>query len=135
MLTETKPKSPATSLRWRVLWVDDDPHLAAGFARLLRRYGIQVIHAFDGMQGYWIAASQRPDVLITDLQMPKWPGHDLVECLTRNRDLASIPTIVVSGHNQPAITKKLESLGVLAVLEKPVAVEDLLDQLRKVIDV
>lgn len=115
----------------RVLWVDDDPHLAAGFARRLRRHGIQVMHAYDGMQGYWMAASQKPDVVVTDLKMPKWPGHDLVECLALNKELAGIPTIVVSGHIQPGDAKKLKSLGVCAVLSKPVGLEDLLVEIDK----
>lgn len=115
----------------RVLWVDDDPHLAAGFARRLRRKGIQIIHAFDGMQGYWMAASQKPDVVITDLKMPKWPGKDLVECLSLNRQLSGIPTIVVSGHVTPADRKQLLKLGVAAVLDKPIALEDLLIELDK----
>jgi len=115
----------------RVLWVDDDPHLAAGFARRLRRHDIQIIHAYDGMQGYWMAASQNPDVVITDLKMPKWPGQDLVECLNLNTQLAGIPTIVVSGHATAADKKKLTALGVIAVLEKPIGLEDLLVELHK----
>ncbi|MEM8946925.1 MAG: response regulator [Planctomycetota bacterium] len=113
-----------------ILWVDDDPHLAAGFERRLRRYGIRLIHAYDGMQGYWMAASQKPDVVITDLKMPKWPGQDLVECLSLNRELAGIPTFVVSGHIEASNRKRLRELGVTAVLEKPLGIEDLLAELR-----
>jgi len=115
----------------RLLWVDDDPNLAAGFSRRLRRHGIQVLHAYDGMQGYWMAASQQPDVVITDLKMQNWPGQELVECLSLNNRLSGIPTIVVSGHATPADKKKLLALGVVAVLEKPVNLEDLLVVLDK----
>ncbi len=115
----------------RLLWVDDDPHLAAGFERRLHRYGVELIHAFDGMQGYWMAASLKPDAIVTDLQMPNCPGEDLVECLRLNRQLSGIPTIVVSGHVTPPARKKLLQLGVEAVLEKPASLEDLLEELQK----
>ncbi len=128
------PKLQDRAVHGRVLWVDDDPHLAAGFARRLKRYGIQVIYGSDGLQGYWIAASQKPDVIVTDLKMPKWPGEDLVECLKLNKELAGIPTIVVSGHADETDKKKLIELGVVAVLDKPVGLEDLLVELRQIID-
>ena len=128
MIEESAEKAKSTG---RVLWVDDDPNLAAGFARRLKRYNIQIMHAFDGMQGYWMALNQKPDVIVTDLKMPKWPGNDLVECLSLNRELAGIPTIVVSGHAGAAEKKRLEAMGVVAVLEKPVGLEDLLVELRK----
>lgn len=126
---ETQPETPLSVKL--ILWVDDDPHLAAGFERRLRRHGIRLIHAYDGMQGYWMAASQKPDVVITDLKMPKWPGQDLVECLSLNRQLAGIPTIVVSGYLEEETLKRLRDLGVTAVLEKPLSIEDLLGELQK----
>ena len=63
------------------------------------------------------------------------PGGDLVECLSQNQELASIPTIVVSGHAGPAERKQLTDLGVAAVLNKPVGLEDLLVELRSFIQV
>lgn len=113
-----------------LLWVDDDPHLASGFARRLRRHQVEVIHAYDGMQGYWMAATQKPDVIVTDLKMPKWPGEDLVDCLNLNRNLNGIPTIVVSGHATEHDRNKLLHKGVVAVLDKPANLEQLLTVLR-----
>jgi DNA-binding response OmpR family regulator len=117
----------------RLLWVDDDPHLAAGFARRLHRYKIRLIHAYDGMQGYWIAATQRPDAIVTDLKMPKWPGDELVACLSANHELNGIPLIVVSGYMDDHDKKHLVRMGVSAVLDKPVQMEQLLEVLGTLI--
>lgn len=117
----------------RLLWVDDDPHLAAGFARRLHRHKIRLIHAYDGMQGYWIAATQHPDAIVTDLKMPKWPGEELVECLTANHQLNGIPLIVVSGFMDDHDKKHLLRMGVAAVLDKPVQIEALLEVLGRLV--
>ncbi|MAT69789.1 MAG: hypothetical protein CMJ58_09720 [Planctomycetaceae bacterium] len=114
-----------------ILWVDDDPNVAAGLRRLMRRYQVRLIHAYDGMQGYWMAASQRPDVVITDLEMPKWPGMDLVECVNMNDDLRGVPLIVISGYDTPADRRRLAELGVTAVLSKPFVLEQLMFILRQ----
>lgn len=125
-----------STCRTRILWVEDDPHLAASFARQLQLlHDIDVMHAYDGMQGLWMAASEKPDVVITDLKMPNLSGSDLLEALRLNRQLTGIPTIVVTGYDTPADRKRLRQLGVSAVLTKPVTLDDLLAELRKLIDV
>lgn len=123
---ETQPEEkPAKSrgkarIKHRVLWVDDDTNLCAAFTRRLRRKGIGVIPASDGMQGYWLALTHRPDVIVTDLRMPRWEGEDLLDCLLSNEETAEIPVVVISGYVTSDWTDRLLRSGVSAVLEKPV---------------
>lgn len=110
-----------TRPRARVLWVDDDPNLTSAYARQLRREGIEVIPASDGMQGYWLALTIEPDYIITDLRMPRWEGGDLIDCLSTNVKTSGIPRLVMSGYVNDEVRAHLHQLGVDAVLEKPAA--------------
>ena len=129
--TSDHPKRRPRRVKHRVLWVDDDPNLTAAFTRRLRRKGIEVTPASDGMQGYWLTVTKRPDLVITDLRMPRWEGEDLLDCLIGNSETAGVPVIVLSGYLIPEMKSRLLRLGVAAVLEKPVDWEELLRTLRK----
>ncbi len=113
-----------------VLWVDDDPNVSAAVARCLRRHSIRVIPAADGMQGYWLALTQRPDAIVTDLRMPRWEGQELVECLTQNEMTRNIPRIVLSGYASRLSPDYQAEKDLAAVLDKPVDMVRLLETLQ-----
>lgn len=104
----------------RVLWVDDDPNLTAAYARRLLRRSFHVTPASDGMQGYWMTLMDPPDVIVTDLKMPRWQGQELLECLRQNTVTRGIPTVVLSGYADEARDEWLTGMKVAAVLQKPV---------------
>jgi DNA-binding response OmpR family regulator len=114
----------------RVLCIDDDPNVSAGVARTLRRRGIKVIRAFDGMQGYWHAVTQKPDVIVLDLLMPKGRGDEILECLKKNPQTAAIPVLVLTGVNDPGLQRRMEKLGAARCFSKPASVDDLLYEIN-----
>ena len=118
-------------VRARVLWVDDDPNITAAVTRRFRRRGVQVWPASDGMQGYWMAVTRKPDLIVTDLRMPRWEGRDLIECLLANRVTCTAPLVVISGYVTPQERSNLLRAGVAAVLDKPVPWPALLSVVRE----
>lgn len=65
------PPQPPT-----VLAVDDDPDISQALRLRLCAHGVNVLRAFNGMQGYWMALKESPDVIITDFKMPEGvSGH------------------------------------------------------------
>lgn len=133
----TAPSSPRASSRRRrrckhtVLWIDDDPSVSAAMARRLLRKSVRVIPAADGMQGYWLALTRRPDVIVTDLKMPRWEGGEVLRCLQQNDTTRELPTIVLSGYAGQLDQQEIDAWGVEAVLEKPVDFDLLLSTLRR----
>ncbi|MCA9240719.1 MAG: response regulator [Planctomycetales bacterium] len=111
---------PSRRAKHEVLWVDDDPNLTAAYARRLLRRSFHVTAAGDGMQGYWMTLMNPPDVIVTDLKMPRWQGQDLLECLGRNSVTRGIPIVVLSGYADEARGAWLAGMNVAAVLQKPV---------------
>lgn len=81
-----------------VLCVDDEPLLTTALARLLRRWGAEVVTAANGQEALALlaGAGRRPDLVFTDLRMPVLDGEGFVRALRRDPALAAIPVAVLS---------------------------------------
>ena len=114
-----------------VLCIDDDPEISRVIQLRLSNFEVQVERAFFGMQGQWLAVTEKPDVIITDLRMPQGEGEDVLECLKRNTDTAHIPVIVLTGQPGEHLPGRLRSLGAAGFLRKPLHFDDLLAELSR----
>ena len=119
------PPKPAT-----ILVVDDDPNIPDAMMRQFRPFHVKVLPAYHGMQGLALATSQKPDLIIIDLRMPRGPGDYVVECLKRNARTRHIPIIVLTGQPSGYMKHRLAKLGIDAYLNKPVQ----FDELREVVE-
>ncbi len=117
----------------KVLCIDDDPEVCRVIALRLSAYGVDVRSAFFGTQGLWLAMTEKPDVVITDIGMPSGSGDYIVECLQRNAKTKAIPLLVLSGRKDPRLQRRLLSLGVERWLTKPIRDEDLIAALRPLV--
>ena len=109
----------------KVLCIDDDPHVVNGLVRNLQARGVTTLSAKDGMQGFGLACSESPDVIITDMLMPRGDGDYLVECLKSNAATRNIPVIVLSGVGTRNLERMVAELAVEGVFSKPVKFESL----------
>ncbi len=82
----------------RVLVVDDSDVTRAVLSRTLRGAGYEVLEARDGVEGAVIALRERPDVVVTDLEMPNLDGFPLLRLLKSDPVSAHIPVLVLTGQ-------------------------------------
>lgn len=101
-----------------VLIAEDDEDIAAILTRLLKRAGHTVLHEPDGLAAFESAVANRPDVVLTDLGMPRMDGLELSRALRSHPDLAGVPIVMLSGQLHPGDSQPAEA-GVCAVLLKP----------------
>lgn len=80
----------------RILLVDDEPEIRRLLSRHLQRLGYTVREAGNGEEAAAVATVDIPDVVITDMSMPRMGGLELLETL-RNID-PGLPVIVLTGH-------------------------------------
>jgi len=80
----------------KVLIVDDDQNHVQLLKKRLEANGYQTITASDGVEGLNLAIHQRPDLVITDVLLPRMNGFKLVENLKSNPETNSIPVIMMS---------------------------------------
>src|SRR2546426_1702908 len=88
--------TPIRSLKARVLVVDDDASTREVFAELLQRWGYDVEQTGDGHDALKITAERHPDVIISDLVMPKLDGLALTRAL--REESPDTPVIIITGR-------------------------------------
>lgn len=131
---EDQCAEPHETRRPRVLAIDDDPDISGAVAMRLQPYGIDVLRAFNGMQGYWTSMDSRPDVILIDLIMPDGQGNYIVSRLKDHPLTKKTPIIVLTGQANPGLKRQMLGLGVDAYLTKPINWDELLRELRRHID-
>jgi CheY-like chemotaxis protein len=117
-----------TRKRSRVLIVDDNDGTRTALIRWLRG-DYEVIAARDGEEGFSVAMASEPDVIVTDLWMPRVDGISMIERLRRTESMRSVPVIFVTGHSAAERIHGV-SEGVIAYLPKPVDLDALENALR-----
>jgi DNA-binding response OmpR family regulator len=116
----------------RILVVDDDAEVAQSIRLALRSQGYQVFVARDGNQGLAVAETERPDLAILDLMMPKRSGFLVLEKLREN-ETAPPRVIVITANEGERHQDYAELLGVDEYIRKPFPMERLLDCVRQLL--
>jgi CheY-like chemotaxis protein len=118
-----------------VLIVDDSDQMTATLEVALSGLpGVVVVSARDGVEALQVLAS-RSDVqaLITDLQMPRMDGFELIGRVRADGRLAGLPIIAVSGHADPHLPARARALGADAFFGKPFSPARLCEQLIRLL--
>lgn len=111
----------------RILVADDDRVISTLICGMVARAGHQAMPAHDAMQALMFALrSPAPDLILLDVNMPGGTGVEALRRLKQSARTRSIPVIVVSGVDDPAMPLRMRDLGALDVLPKPVDAERLL---------
>lgn len=114
---------------------DDEYIVLQGLQTMIEweSYGIELIGtATDGHSAFQLFEEFRPDIIFTDIRMPKYNGLSLIEKI-----LAIAPEtncIVFSGFNEYEYVKQAIKLGVVDYLEKPITIPMIKDAIEKIID-
>jgi DNA-binding NarL/FixJ family response regulator len=114
----------------RVLLIDDDPRVRRQCATLLKLEGFEVFEASDGRTGLALAQTERPEVIVCDVSMPRMNGHRALEALRADAQLASTVFIFLSGNSEMADLRIGMNLGADDYLIKPVDADQLLAAVR-----
>ena len=110
----------------RVLIADDEIHIVHVVTIKLRNNGYDVITAEDGSEAYDLACEERPDIIITDYQMPVMTGIELVEKLRTNEQTKEIPVIMLTARSYAVSPEQRERLCIHNCLSKPFSPRELL---------
>jgi CheY-like chemotaxis protein len=101
-----------------ILAADDDPATREIFIRILEHSGHQIVAVADGESALREIRERRPDLVLTDVDMPLINGFLLCDEVRRDPELRHIPVILVTGIINPDDHRAAE-VGATAVLVKP----------------
>ena len=82
----------------RILVVDDEAHIVQVLSLKLRSAGFEVETATDGEEAIALALARRPDLVVTDFQMPYMTGLELCRALAAEPSLADVPVIILTAR-------------------------------------
>jgi chemosensory pili system protein ChpA (sensor histidine kinase/response regulator) len=116
--------------RRRVMLVEDDGSIREFLTFALESHGYEVAAARDGQEALDLLEETVPDVVLTDLEMPRLDGWQLISTLRFDPVVNQIPVIVISAAVGPL---SQDDLGVRAVIEKPFLVEKLIHLLETIV--
>jgi signal transduction histidine kinase/CheY-like chemotaxis protein len=113
-------KSGVPSKTGKILVAEDDPEARELLALLLANGDYRVIEAADGVEALGLLRTEHPDLLITDIVMPRMDGYELVRQLREDSATSSTPVIFCSAsYHEREVRAMARSLGVLSTLAKP----------------
>jgi DNA-binding response OmpR family regulator len=98
--------APAVRTRPRVLLIDDDNDVSQLLTSRLEKCGLEVRYAWDAQQGFRMACSDEPAIIVTDYFMPDGNAESLMRRLRTTRATENIPVIVLSGRQLNEATLK-----------------------------
>jgi two-component system alkaline phosphatase synthesis response regulator PhoP len=110
----------------KVLVVDDEIHIVHVVAIKLRNNGYEVLTASNGAEAYETACNEKPDIIVTDFQMPVTTGLELVENIRNNEATKNIPVILLTARSFAIEDEQKQKLRISECLSKPFSPKELL---------
>ena len=127
----------------KVLVVDDDPDVRLFSVTVLEENGYTPIEAANGEEGLKMIKSEKPDLIILDILMPRQSGIRLYRDMKTDKALKDIPIIILSGIAKKTFLRSQKAMTEFGgkpvpepeiYLEKPVEPEELAATIKKVMD-
>lgn len=110
----------------RLLLVEDHQELLDLLSRQLQFSGFQVATARDGAEAVAMAGSERPDLILMDVVMPKMDGFEALSRIRANPDTCRIPILALTAWLCPASRQRFSAQGFDGYIAKPFKQDDLL---------
>ena len=117
----------------RILVVEDQEDLRGVLRDLFTSSGYTVIEAVDGATGVASAKSERPDMILMDIQMPVIDGYEATRRIKADAELSAIPIIAVTSYALAGDEAKTREAGCDGYVAKPFSPRQLLAKVRELL--
>jgi DNA-binding response OmpR family regulator len=116
-----------------IVLVDDSKLIHKHTAPVLEEAGYDVMSAMDGREGLRLVRSKRPDLLLTDIEMPELDGYELCKTVKQDMELGSTPVVICSALGEAADLERGFDAGADDYLVKPAMPEELVTRIRNLL--
>ncbi|MEF3073787.1 response regulator [Methylobacter sp. Wu1] len=131
--TELTPARPHAA-KTLALVVDDSLSARKATVQLLKDAGFEVQTAIDGLDAIEKIEAQKPDIILSDLEMPRMNGIELTRYLRAMPDLKAIPLIMITSRSSEKHRDQADNAGVTLYLTKPFSEDDLIIKLNGLLE-
>jgi two-component system alkaline phosphatase synthesis response regulator PhoP len=112
----------------KILVADDEAHILHIVTMKLRNAGFEVITAVDGEEAMELVVAEKPNLLITDNQMPFLTGLDLCKKLRQSGLAPNLPIIMLTARGHDLDQADIAAAGISDVLAKPFSPREVLEK-------
>ncbi len=124
---------PPEKKRRKILLVDDE----AGFAELLRDLlemdNYEVVTAENGEEGLEKLKTFVPDVIISDVVMPKMSGFEMFKQVKASPETSTLPFLFITGFQDERVLAEARKIGVFGILRKPIDIEQIETRIKELV--
>ena len=126
------PATPASETEEgaTILLVDDSMVIHAYVEAALKPHGFHVLHAHDGAEGLAVAAQTRPDLILSDIDMPVMNGFEMCRQLRQQEATRDTPILILSARGAGVDIDKGFDVGANDFLTKPVSENELISRME-----
>lgn len=117
----------------KILIVEDNEDNRDALSRRLERRGFQVVMAHDGKLGAQMATSERPDLILMDMNMPEVDGWEATRLIKADSGTEHIPVIALTAHAMSGDRERALAVGCVDYHTKPVELPRLLAQIEAIL--
>jgi two-component system cell cycle response regulator DivK len=117
----------------KILVVEDNEENRDSLSRRLQRRGFEVVMANDGRVGVAMAISEKPDLVLMDMNMPEVDGWEATRQIKANADLKNVPVIALTAHAMTGDRERAMSAGCTDYHAKPIEFAKLVLQIESIL--
>jgi CheY-like chemotaxis protein len=116
----------------KILLVEDDEDTRIALSMLFELEGFEVINAADGEEAYLRAVTEHPDLIVTDINMPRVNGLDLIRLIREDGRIGNVPIVAMSAVEKQQLNRAVE-LGAVATCQKPIEFDKFISLVAKIV--
>jgi two-component system cell cycle response regulator DivK len=113
-----------------ILYVEDNPENRLLVRRVLQAEGYGFLEASNALQAMDVVKTQRPDLILMDINMPEVDGYTLTSRLKSIRDLKNVPIIALTANVMKGDRERTMEAGCDGYIQKPIDVDKLPQQIN-----
>lgn len=126
--------APTRAPQKKILVVDDNEIIVRTITSKLQGAGYKVLPAMDGSEAVALVRKESPDLILLDLSFPAevsgmWDGFQILQWFHR-LGTRKIPVIIITGSKEPEIKERAAAAGTVAIFQKPLEFDHLLETVR-----
>lgn len=133
VIVKTAKKVAVVTAKPRALVVDDSLTMRKVLGRLLEREGYEVLLAKDGMDAMQVLQESTPDIILTDIEMPRMDGFGLARNIRDDARTTNTPLIMISSRTADKHQNLAKEIGVDAFFGKPVQDDELIEKVNELL--
>jgi CheY-like chemotaxis protein len=120
-------------MKRKILVADDEAHILHVVSMKLRNAGYEVLTAEDGEEAMELCMAERPDLVITDFQMPFLSGLELCKGLRAHESTRDIPAMMLTARGFDINSEDMTEARISAVLAKPFSPREVLQKVNELL--